>query len=691
MKKLILLSLTIIACAFNSHTYGQSDTLDSYIERLIEAYVESNADDIQFDFAQNFENLDDIIRQPFDVNEVSEEQLANLFFLNAIQRQAIIGHRQNYGAYIALEELQTIDALDIEAIKILQFFLTVNPQPTNVFKYNNMFKSPAQTLFVKHKTVLQNRKGYIADALGNTAYKGDPHHLFLRYKMESNNNFKMGFTAEKDAGESFFKGSNKKGFDFYSGYAFIQNISHKIKAVALGDYTLSFGQGLVLHNDFGAGKSSYVMNIKKSGRTLRPYSSVNESNYFRGIAITTLPYRNVELTLLYSSKKVDGSIRKDTLDLDIETQATAILRSGYHRTASEIANQNNLTQTNYGGRLIFKSNKIHLGIHHLNYSFSSYLSKADQLYNLYAFKGLSLSNTGIDYNFVYKNASLFGELAMSNNGGIAHVHGILMPLDRHVDLSVSYRNYQKNYVVLEANALGEGSLPINEKAIYAGIEVRPTNTWKVSTYIDMWQNPWLKYRIDAPSLGKELLFRLEYNIKRKFNAYFQYRYESKYNNTSKPNEKIDYTTNVVQHRWRFHMAQKVSKALELRSRAELVMYAKEKASTKGYLAYQDVLYKPIGKPYSFTCRYALFDTKGYDTRIYAYENDILYEFANPFYANSGKRAYFNFRHKLTKHITWEARYAITSYNDLKVISKGSNEQIDGSVKSEVKLQVKFSF
>jgi Helix-hairpin-helix motif len=481
MVKYTLIALTSLLLACHTHALGQSDTLDNYIERLIESYAESNADDNQFDFSQNFENLDDIKKHPLDVNDVTEEQLSNLFFLNAIQRQAIIQHRQKYGAYIALEELQSIDVLDNDVIKILQYFLTLTPQPTNVFKFNNMFKAPKQTLFLKFKNVLQTRKGYIADTLGSTAYKGDPHHMFVRYKMESNNNFKMGFTAEKDPGESFFSASNKKGFDFYSGFAFIQNISRTIKTIALGDYTLSFGQGLVLHNDFGAGKSSYVMNIKKSGRTLRPYSSVNESNYFRGIAITTLPYRNVELTLLYSFKKVDGSIQADTLDLDIEQQATAILRSGYHRTASEIANQNNLSQTNYGGSLVYKMQKLHLGLHHLNYTFSKNFNKADQLYNLYAFSGTSLSNTGIDYNCSFRNATLFGEIAMSNNGGLAQVHGLLMPLDRHIDVSVCYRNYQKNYQVLEANAFGEGSQPINEKGIYFGMEARPTNAWKISS------------------------------------------------------------------------------------------------------------------------------------------------------------------------------------------------------------------
>ncbi|MBL0144814.1 MAG: hypothetical protein IPP48_02690 [Chitinophagaceae bacterium] len=49
--------------------------------------------------------------------------------------------------------------------------------------------------------------------------------------------------GEKDAGEQFFKGNQKQGFDFYSTHLFARNIGI-VKALALGDFTVNMGQGL---------------------------------------------------------------------------------------------------------------------------------------------------------------------------------------------------------------------------------------------------------------------------------------------------------------------------------------------------------------------------------------------------------------------------------------------------------------
>ncbi len=680
IQKFYILSIFIFFNCFSIK--AQTDSIDIYLERLIEAYVENNDVGAEFDYSANFEILDDIRKKPYDLNKVNEEELNNLFFLSAIQRQAIISHRIEYGDYIALEELQNVDALDNDIIKILSHFVTLQTPLQNEFKWNNAFASPQQTLFLKYKRALQKRNGFIPNNDGTTDYLGDANHYFMRYRFESNNNLRMGFTAEKDPGEQFFNGSNKSGFDFYSGYAFIQNVGRKIKSIAIGDYTLSFGQGLILHNDFGAGKSAFVMNIKKGGRVIRPYSSVNESNYFRGIAATFTPTKNIESTFLFSYKNLDGVINQDTLDQDRFEDVTTIQRTGYHRTIKEIATQNSLTQTNLGGRIKYKYGNLSLSLNHLTYLFSNEYSKTDELYNAYTFKGKQLSNTSIDYNYYFKNLTFFGEIARSNNGGIAQIHSLLMPLDRRMDFSISYRNFAKDYQVLEGNAFSEANLPINEKALYMGFEIRPNNAWKISSYIDYWQNPWLKYRVDAPSSGREILVRGDYTIKRKFNAYIQYRLENKSINTSVSDAKIDYITSTIQHRLRFHFSHKVNKELELRSRAEFSWFNKDNKQSKGYLIYQDLIYKPIGKPYSMSCRYALFDSN-FDTRIYAYENDILYEFAIPFYANVGSRAYINFRHKLTRFLTWEARYSLTktsvSYSDKAPIA------------SDVKCQLKFSF
>lgn len=673
----------------NTGMKAQSDTLDQYLERLIEAYIENN-DGGDFDYTQAFEVLEDIREKPINLNNATEAQLSELFFLSPIQRQDILQHREKFGEFLSIYELQSIKSLDMSTIRLLSFYVNLKDSGSNIFNVKQIGRNSKQTLFLKYKNVLQKRKGYIDEGNG-TNYLGNDKHFFVRYRFDDSNNFRVGFTAEKDPGEMFFSGVNKKGFDFYSGHLFIQNISSKIKAVAIGDFTASFGQGLILHNDFGSGKSAYVMDLKKSGKTLKPYSSVNESSYFRGIGITTNLTPTIEFSILASSKYNDGNAQVDTIENEGFEFVSSIIRSGYHRTEAEINDKNTFTQKNVGAKIQYRYKRFTIGLNHLSYFFNKPLNRTSEFYNLYAFRGEKLHNSSIDYSYIYRNFNLFGEMARSGNGGIAQIHSLLIALDKKVDASISVRRYGSDYQVLEANAFSEGSLPINENAIYFGAEIRPNNSWKFSTYFDMWQNPWLKFRVDAPSGGKEALARIEYSIKRKFNIYLQYRYELKQQNTSLQTEKIDYITNIVQHKLRLHLSQKVTKEFEIRSRAEVTLFEKENNQSKGYLLYQDFIYKPIAKSYSFNGRFALFDTQNFDSRIYTYENDILYEFAIPFLANKGRRAYVNFRHKLTSFLTWEIRYAITKYKDLDVISKGGNEEINGDTKSEVKAQIKFSF
>jgi len=49
---------------------------------------------------------------------------------------------------------------------------------------------------------------------------------------------------------------------------------------------------------------------------------------------------------------------------------SSFLTSGYHRTTSENADRNNLTQTAFGGNIIYRSNKWHVGVNGIYYYFS---------------------------------------------------------------------------------------------------------------------------------------------------------------------------------------------------------------------------------------------------------------------------------------------------------------------------------
>jgi hypothetical protein len=683
--KYIILTCFVLLC---SKALSQSDSVSVLIEKILEFYIESN-DLTDFDNNTAFERLYDLAEKPLDINKATTESLSDLIFLTPIQVNAIINHRIEYGDYLYLEELQTVPELDMSSLKMLLNFVTTGSAAYNV-NFRSLLASGKSDLYLKYKRVLQEKVGYQLNSKSETPYKGDRNYYYTRYRFDAGRNFKVGFTAEKDAGEPFFKSPNSVGFDFYSGFIYAANLNKYIKQLAIGDYSMSFGQGLILHNGFGVGKSAYVMSIKKNGLPIRHYSSVNETVYFRGVGTTLRLNSNLDLSMGVSYKNVDGNLNIDTTDFEENATFSSLILGGFHRTESEIAKKGSVKQRNIGSRLAYRSNNLAIGANYLQYDFDKPFVRDPLPYRFYTFNGAKLQNASIDYDYLYKNVNVFGEVAASDNGGTAQLHSMLIALDKKLDLSASFRKFDKDYQVLEANAFAEGSLPINEKGLYFGLEFRPNSEIKISGYFDQWSHEWLRFRINGPSAGKEYLIRVDYTKKRKYNVYLQYRYEEKQRNSSLGAEKINILSDLSYHRIRLNLSNKVHQSLELRARTELSFSEFDNNLNKGSLSYVDIIYKPMQKPYNFSARYALFDIENFDSRIYAFESDLLYEYAIPFFQNRGSRFYINARLKPTRQLMMEFRYANTTLNNVNTIGSG-NELVRGSRRSDIKAQIKYSF
>jgi hypothetical protein len=677
--RLVLLSLLILP---GLQLYGQ-DSIAVISGNLLEDLLENN-DEASYDFFTLYDDLQEYLKNPLNINEATEEDLHNLQMLSDIQISDILQYRNEYGPFLSKYELQTIPSLDIGILKALVPLITEGGERKN-HTFKSIMRESNSAVIFKWKRVLQERKGFT-----DGSYLGDPNHLFARYNFSSNRNVRAGITMEKDPGEQFFTGSNSNGFDYYSGFIHIKDILPLFSTLNLGDYTLSMGQGLILHNSFGGGKSSFVTNIKKGGRPIRPYSSVTEANFFRGTAGTMDLRSDLQLSLFVSAKKIDGTVEMDTVvDSGFDT-FSSIRVDGFHRTQSEINNQNSISQSSYGGILKYKKRNLSLAFNALQQNFSVPLINDDALYKRYRFEGDKLTNLSTDFTYRYKNFNTFGELARSNNGGMAMIFGLLTSLGRNVDAAIVYRNYGRDYQALNANAFSESTFPINEKGIYAGLKFRATNSITVSTYFDLWQHPWLRFQADAPSHGKEFLFKVEYFEKRKLNAYFQYRLEQKQRNKNVISEKLNPLVVTSQHRARLHVSHDLNKDVKLRNRFEVCYFKLDDEASRGYMIYQDVIYKPAGKSYSFSARYGLFDTDGFDTRIYTFENDILYEFSIPFYADRGTRYYINWRQDFGRHVMLQFRYSKTYFQNRTTISSGG-QFIDDNQRSEIKALVRYNF
>ncbi|MBK9253913.1 MAG: helix-hairpin-helix domain-containing protein [Saprospiraceae bacterium] len=688
MKRFIFILL--LFQAFYSKGQAPADAQsNNLIANIIEDYLETiEAED--FDFNTILENLNYFYEHPLDINRVRDQDLRELIILNEIQIGNFINYRNTFGDFLSIYELQAIPSWDMITIRSVLPFLTIG---TSGVSFNLNFKDALSngnsTLFLKAKRVLETRRGYIPNSDGISPYLGDPNHLYVRYRYEFGQLFRAGFTMEKDPGEQFFRGINKTGFDFYSFFINARNINNTVKEVSLGDYSISLGQGLIMHNDFGGGKSSFVLNVKRGGRMIRPYSSVNEANYFRGGAATLRLNKNLEMGFFGSYRAVNGRVTGDTLDNSDFERFTSLPQDGFHRTLSEIGRKNTINQYDFGGKLQSTFGNLKVSGNVLYTGFDKAFQRDEALYTRFLFAGQNLLNASIDYSYRYRNFTFYGESAMSGNGGLANLHGLLLGLDRKIDIAVVYRNYHPDYQVLNANAFGESTLPINEKGIYLGMEIRPFKNTVISTYIDFWQNPWASFRRDGPGSGREYFVKLSYILRRKLEFYVQYRYEQKLRNSSDDAIIIDFPQEITLHRLRVQLNYKLSKELELRDRVEFSFFDQTKSS-RGIMMYQDIIYKPIASPLSFSMRYAVFDINSFDARIYTFENDLLYEFYIPFFQNRGSRYYVNLRYRLARNYTWEFRIGRTYLQNVNEIGSG-NERIDGNTRTELKTQLKIRF
>jgi len=651
------------------------------------------------DYTTIFEQLNYYYDRPLNLNKASTNELKELSLFSDIQINNLLSHIENNGKLMTLEELQTIQGFDLATIRMITPFVKVSADVDSPqLSLNELLKNGENQYFVRVERVLEEKKGFSPTtdsallASPNSRYKGDRNRYFTRYKYNYGNHISFGFTAEKDAGEEFFKGSQSKGFDYYSAHFFLRN-QGKIKQLAIGDYQAQFGQGLTFWSGLAFGKSADIMLVKRSAVGLKPYTSADENLFMRGAGIT-LAFDEIEITSFYSLNSVDANINSaDSTLLDDDVSViTSFQQTGFHRTKSEIEDKDAIIKQTMGGHLAYKTRKLNIGFTGVYNEIDANFNPNLITYNQFRNNDSKQTNLGIDYNWLYKNFNFFGELAKSTNGGTALVTGALINLANNFSMSVLYRDYARDFHPIASVGIGENSTNENEKGLYFGIVASPSSKFTLAAYYDQFTFPWLKYSVNAPSNGYQYLTQLTYKPSKKLEMYFRVRERNKFENTDIDLEDgIDYIVPRKQTNYRYNISYSVSPSFKLKNRVEVINVNHEGSPFEtGYLIYQDVVYQGLNSPLQFSLRYGIFQTDSYESRIYAYENDVLYAFSIPAYYNRGTRTYLTVRYKVRKGIDVWLRYGLTYYENMDVISSGL-EEIQGNTKSDVKFQVRFKF
>lgn len=645
----IMLPVLLISIA--APAQEMTEVTEQQLENLAEINETETEDD------SYWQQLDYYKKHPVNLNTASAVQLEELRLLTPLQISNFLRYRDLLGNLVNIYEIQAVPGWDITTIKKLLPFITVADEWEPARNFGKRFTGGEASMLFRIASLLETPVGYRRKETGLSHYTGSKDRLLFRCRYNYKDLLQYGISGKKDAGEQFFRGKQQYGFDFYSIHFFARKLGI-VKALALGDYVVNMGQGLIQWQSLAFGKSTLITDVKRQGAVLKPHTSAGEFNFHRGAGVT-IGKRNWEVTVFGSLRVFSATLAPDSTE-EKGLYVATLLTSGYHRTPSELARRNNLHSFSAGGNFRVKGTNWRAGFNMVQYQFEYPMRASANWYDRFAISGKRWGNYSVDYSYTFSNVHMFGEIATDYKYHQAFAAGLITSPDPRVDVTMVYRNIDKAYQSLFSNAFTENSMPTNESGLYTGLVIRPFAYWQVNAYADFFSFPWLKYRVNAPFNGYDYMVQLTCTPSKRVEIYSRYRYRSKPLNSDDALQPMRNVTATAWQSWRTQLALTINTRWQLRHRVDLVRFQSATDNVQnGFAAYVDCSYNaPL---LSAGIRLHYFDTDGYDSRIYAFEQSVAYSYPVVILYNKGFRYYANTRINISSVIR---RYIGREYNGI---------------------------
>lgn len=655
----IKISFCIIAFLLcQAVVFGQ----DSVEEKILEDQAESS------DQSELVETILQLRENPINLNTAELQTLETIPGITATQAIEIVNYRKRHGAFTSVAELLSVPEMDTDTFGTIQDLVTVTVAVS---------KRKVSRISLRSRV-----SGRLERPLGfeNGAYESSAQKIYNRFRFELLGNIKGGLLLEKDSGESRLDDLRL----FYLRAAPGKNLQ-----IWFGHFQIEAGQGLVLWGPYGLAKSSAaILPVKKRARGAREYSSVDENSAFFGGA-TSIKTGDFEITAFASKNKLDAT---PVSDQAVSTFST----TGFHRNETERIKKDAVTESAVGGRIAYNSTlSISIGATVYHSSFDKMVQNPDFTRNRFGFRGKENTVAGFDWKWRLPNVEIFGEAAISKNGGDALLAGSIFDFSP-LKLAILYRNYQKDFQNLHAFGFGESNGKTrNEKGYYLGLNYKLASQTKISAYFDIFSNPWRTFFEPLPVEGREFLGQIEQKFGRQMQFTLRFREKEK--------QKVEDVFDIFgrtkkelikkkRSQLRLQLDYKLSKQLRLRSRIEFTKVdhkgynsGKSVKRENGFLIYQDIRLRPSNK-FQIQTRLTFFESDSFDSRLFQFENDLPGMLTNRALFGRGNRWYLLAKYKLGKKIAAYLKYSETYRDDVDVIGSGS-DQINGNLDRRVSVQL----
>ena len=624
------------------------------------------------------EELSNRLQEPVNLNSATREQLEQFPFLSDIQIEHLLAYIYIHGQMETIYELQLVEELDRQTIQYLLPFVCIKAiNNESSFRWKTMLKDAGRygknEVLTRLDIPFYKRKGYEHTYLGPSVYNS------VKYTFRYRDQLYAGGVAEKDAGEPFAALHNRYGYDYYSFYLLLQNCG-RLKSLAVGNYRLSFGQGLVMSTDYLMGKTIYASSFNNRSTGIKRHSSTDEYNYFRGVATTVALTKRLSVSAFYSHRNMDGVVT--------DGEITSVYKTGLHRSRKEADKKNLLTSQLTGGNVSYQQNHIRLGITGVYYVFNRPYEPELTGYSKYNIHGNHFYNLGIDYAYRWRRFSFQGETAIGKQGW-ASLNRLQYSPVQDIQFMLIHRFYSYDYWAMYAHSFGEGSTVQNEQGYYVGLETTPFSHWRFFVSFDLFSFPWKKYRINKPSRGTDGLIQATFTPRTNLSMYLKYRYKQKERDLT--GSKGTLTLPIFHHQLRYRLNYSLNDVFSSRTTLDYNhFHSQDRAATKGYQVTQMISSQLPWTRLFADVQGSYFCTDDYDSRVYVSEKGLLYTFYTPSFQGRGFRCAVRLRYELNKHWLFITKFGETIYLDRNEIGSG-NDLIYGNKKADIQMQLRIKF
>jgi hypothetical protein len=595
------------------------------------------------------DRLYELAENPVNINSGSENEIARLFFINDFQVKSLADYIRSSGKIVSFYELANIPGFDIATAEMIMPFCTLETT-------NNSKKGPSGVA-CHLLTNFAIKPGDTDTSLSGSSWK-----VLTKFRFASGR-FSGGFTAEKDPGEKLANPLPDflSGYVSYSGRGILRNIT-------VGDYSVRFGQGTNTNTSFRPALSLTTPGYMSAREEIKQYTSSDENNFFRGIS-ADLAIGDLGIIMFYSKNKIDATISSDSDST--YTHIENFYLTGTHTTPSLLLKKDAISETTFGMNLSYSFRKMKIGASFSEVSLSlPFYPSGSSPEEIFDFRGKSNNAASVYYTGLLRRFLLFGEYSLSDFGKHAIVQGLsFRPSDR-LTINLLYRNYAAGYFAFHGNGPGTGSATSNETGLFGNFSFEAAKHLFISGGCDVEKYPWLKYLCSSPTWGirHEIRLRAEPTEKVKFEL-------SYYKRMSMTDKKV---TNTIpqQEQMKTYSFKGVARYSpnENLSLAFRIDYRNANPSgSNGVLMLQDINYTFRKIPLTIWFRYCIFNTDSWDSRIYTYENDLLYSFSIPAFSGEGSRSYIMAKCDIAKRTEIRLKYGITSVNYSKPEYRESDE------------------